>query len=72
MSCTNAARRRTAATAHRLKTLSSDVGPVTIEDPGDRDSSFDAVIAPKHSRRLSGFDEQVLSVYRRGSPHKTS
>jgi Transposase, Mutator family len=48
------------------KTLHSDVGPVTIEVPRDRDSSFDPVIVPKHSRRLSGFDEQVLSLYAKG------
>jgi putative transposase len=48
------------------KTLQSDVGPVTIEVPRDRDSSFDPVIVPKHSRRLSGFDEQVLSLYAKG------
>lgn len=48
------------------KTIQTDVGPVTIDVPRDRDGSFDPVIVPKHSRRLSGFDEQVLSLYAKG------
>ena len=48
------------------KTVQTDVGPVTIDVPRDRDGSFDPVIVPKHSRRLSGFDEQVLSLYAKG------
>jgi putative transposase len=48
------------------KTLQTDVGPVTINTPRDRDGNFDPVIVPKHSRRLSGFDEQVLSLYAKG------
>lgn len=48
------------------KTLQTDVGPVTIDTPRDRDGSFDPVIAPKHSRRLSGFDDQVVSLYAKG------
>jgi putative transposase len=39
---------------------------VTIEVPRDRDSSSDPVIVPTHSRRLLGFDEQVLSLYAKG------
>jgi transposase-like protein len=34
--------------------------------PRDRDGSFDPVMVPKHARRLSGFDEQVLSLYAKG------
>lgn len=48
------------------KTLHTDVGPVTINVPRDRNGSFDPVIVPKHSRRLSGFDDQVISLYAKG------
>ena len=48
------------------KTLQTDVGPVTIDAPRDRDGSFEPVIVPKHARRLSGFDDQVLSLYAKG------
>jgi transposase-like protein len=48
------------------KTIHTDVGPVTIEVPRDRDGSFTPVIVPKHSRRLEGFDEAVVSLYAKG------
>lgn len=48
------------------KTVQTDVGPVTIDVPRDRDGSFEPVIVPKHSRRLSGFDDQVVSLYAKG------
>lgn len=48
------------------KRVQTDVGPVDLEVPRDRDGSFDPVVVPKHARRLSGFDEQVLSLYAKG------
>lgn len=48
------------------KTVQTDVGPVQLEVPRDRDGSFDPIVVPKHARRLSGFDEQVLSLYAKG------
>lgn len=48
------------------KTVQTDVGAVTIDVPRDRNGSFDPVVVPKHSRRLSGFDDQVLSLYAKG------
>lgn len=48
------------------KTVQTDVGPVDLEVPRDRDGSFDPIVVPKHARRLSGFDEQVLSLYAKG------
>ena len=48
------------------KRVQTDVGPVDIEVPRDRDGSFDPIVVPKHARRLSGFDEQVLSLYAKG------
>lgn len=48
------------------KRVQTDVGPVDLEIPRDRDGSFDPIVVPKHARRLSGFDEQVLSLYAKG------
>jgi transposase-like protein len=48
------------------KTVHTDVGPVEVDVPRDRDGSFDPIVVPKHTRRLSGFDEQVLSLYAKG------
>ncbi len=48
------------------KTLQTDVGPVRVEVPRDRAGSFDPKIVPKHSRRLDGFDEAIISLYAKG------
>jgi hypothetical protein len=34
--------------------------------PRDRAWSFEAVAVPKHARRLTGFDEAVISLYVKG------
>jgi transposase-like protein len=39
---------------------------VQIKVPRDRAGSFEPVMVPKHARRLTGFDEQVISLYAKG------
>jgi transposase-like protein len=48
------------------KTVNTDIGPVTIEVPRDREGEFDPVIVPKHARRLDGFNESIISLYAKG------
>jgi putative transposase len=50
----------------RAKTVLTEVGPVQIEVPRDRDASFEPVIVPKRVRRLRGVDEMVISLTARG------
>lgn len=50
----------------RAKTVLTEIGPVEIEVPRDRDGSFTPVIVPKRKRRLDGIDQIVLSVSARG------
>ena len=50
----------------RSKTVLTEIGPVEIEVPRDRDGSFEPVIVPKRKRRLDGIDEIVLSLTARG------
>jgi putative transposase len=50
----------------RTKTVLTEVGPVEIEVPRDRDGSFDPVIVRKRQRRLDGIDQIVLSLTARG------
>lgn len=50
----------------RSKTVLTEIGPVEIEVPRDRDASFDPVIVRKRQRRLDGIDEIVLSLTARG------
>lgn len=46
----------------RTKTVLTEIGPVEIEVPRDRDGSFEPVIVPKRKRRLDGVDQIVLSL----------
>jgi transposase-like protein len=50
----------------RTKTVLTEIGPVEIEVPRDRHSSFEPVIVKKRQRRLEGIDEIVLSLTARG------
>jgi putative transposase len=50
----------------REKTVLTEIGPVTIEVPRDRDGSFEPVIVGKRRRRLNGIDQIVLSLTARG------
>lgn len=48
------------------KTLSTPVGEVTVLVPRDRDGSFTPRLVPRHSRRLGGLDEMIISLYAGG------
>jgi transposase-like protein len=50
----------------RSKTVITDVGPVEISVPRDRDGSFEPKIVRKRQRRLSGVDEMVISLAAKG------
>ena len=48
------------------KTVSTDLGPVQIETPRDRDGSFQPRLVKKRQTRLAGLDEKILSLYAGG------
>ncbi|WP_245375157.1 IS256 family transposase [Crossiella equi] len=50
----------------RSKTVLTDVGPVEIDVPSDRDASFEPKIVAKRQRRLGGVDEMVISLAAKG------
>ncbi len=50
----------------RNKTVLTEVGPVEIDVPRDRNASFEPVIVRKRQRRLNGIDQIVLSLTARG------
>lgn len=50
----------------RTKTVHTEIGPVEIDVPRDRDGSFEPQLVKKRQRRLSGIDEIVLSLTARG------
>ena len=51
---------------HRSKTVLTDVGPVEVDVPRDRDASFEPQIVAKRQRRLAGVDELVISLSAKG------
>ncbi len=50
----------------RSKTVLTDVGPVEITAPRDRNGSFEPRIVAKRQKRLTGVDEMVISLAARG------
>lgn len=50
----------------RAKTVLTDVGPVEVEMPRDRNGSFEPRIVRRRQRRLGGVDDMVISLTARG------
>jgi len=50
----------------RSKTVITEVGPVELEVPRDRDSSFEPKTVKKRQRRLDGVDSMVISLTAKG------
>jgi putative transposase len=50
----------------RAKTVTTDVGPVEINVPRDREGRFDPKTVGKRKRRLHGVDEMVISLAGKG------
>lgn len=50
----------------RTKTVLTDIGPVEIAVPRDRDATFEPQIVAKRQRRLSGVEDMVISLSAKG------
>ena len=48
------------------KTVQTDLGPVEIKTPRDRDASFEPKLVAKRQTRLAGLDDKVLGLYAGG------
>ena len=48
------------------KKIKSDHGEMEVEIPRDRNSTFEPILIEKHQRRLTGMDDQILSLYAKG------
>ena len=49
-----------------VKTLNTEVGPVRLAVPRDRDGSFDPVLVPKQATRSDGLNAVITSLYSKG------
>ena len=50
----------------RSKQVITEVGPVEVDVPRDREGTFEPRIVPKRARRLGGVDELVISLVAKG------
>lgn len=50
----------------RSKTVITEVGPVEIDTPRDRDGTFEPATVKKRQRRLNGVDSMVISLTAKG------
>ena len=48
------------------KTIASEIGDIELAIPRDREGSFTPRLIPKHSRRLGGLDDMIISLYAGG------
>ena len=49
-----------------VKTLNTEVGPVKVAVPRDRDGSFSPVLVPKQATRSDGLNAVIVSLYAKG------
>ena len=54
--------------SYSKKTLKGDHGEIEIAAPHDRDASFGPQIVRKGQARITGMDDQILSLYAKGMP----
>lgn len=50
----------------RSKTVITEIGPIELDVPRDRDGTFDPQTVRKGQRRLDGVDEMVISLIAKG------
>ena len=51
---------------HTAKTVATDLGPVAVRTPRDRQGTFEPQLVRKRQTRLAGLDERVLDLYAGG------
>ncbi|MGO1384894.1 MAG: transposase, partial [Arachnia sp.] len=48
------------------KTIGTEVGDITVDQPRDRNSTFASALVPKGQRRLGGLEDMIISLYAGG------
>ena len=51
---------------HTAKTVQSELGPVKVRTPRDRQGNFEPKLVGKRQTRLAGLDEKILALYAGG------
>lgn len=56
-----------ARNGYSKKTVQSEMGPIELDIPRDRQGEHEAILVPKHTRRLPRIEEQVMALFARGN-----
>ena len=48
------------------KTVATEIGDVTLDQPRDRNATFASALVPKGARRLGGLEDMIISLYAGG------
>jgi len=48
------------------KTIKSELGPIQLDIPRDRDSEFEPKIIPKYQRNITGIEDKIIALYAAG------
>ena len=48
------------------KTIGTEVGDISLDQPRDRKSTFGSKVVPKGARRLGGLEDMIISLYAGG------
>ena len=48
------------------KTMLTEIGPIDLDIPRDRNGTFEPQLVPKGSRRMEGFNQNIIHLYARG------
>jgi len=48
------------------KTIKSELGPISLNIPRDRNGEFEPQIVPKHQRNINDIEDKILSLYSKG------
>lgn len=48
------------------KTIKTELGPVQVDIPRDRNGEFEPKIVPKHHRYVNGIEDKILGLYATG------
>lgn len=48
------------------KTIKTELGPVKLDIPRDRDGEFKSKIVPKYQRNVTGIEDKILALYAAG------
>ena len=51
---------------HTAKTVQTELGPVQVKTPRDREGTFEPQLVGKRQTRLAGLDEKILGLYAGG------